>query len=843
MKKITFLILLVWAGIMVSAQTITTNIRMQYQVIDGFGCAYNAVASDTATAHLLLEDLGLTIMRTYIPTGFEYMDDDGIPFDTGAYAGRYNRNTFRGNPFELHADGFAYNDNGQGSNACVGNGDLEQLIPFMLDIQNASVKFNCPYKLFASDFSPPGWMKYLNCIFGTDPTWNRVDNGMGPQFDYENMLGTYSPNGSYSKGEDVIYTGTKPYQRFEGGQVYQYKAATASSGHLPTDTAYWFLDERKNMYLELAEYHAGYVDLLQQNGVSLYGLSLQNEPLFPEWYMSCVYTYGQYRDALQAHDSMFAFHHLNVKMIGPEVMADNSEPWTSILFSDPVANKRLDIFAVHGYTNGIVASPADSSLWGGLYANVASSGKHLWMTETSGYAENWTDTGAFGVGKAIFTALKDGHVNAWVWEELNAGSEEGTPYGQPLMINLTPTSKYYVSKLFYRYVRPGAVMVDVQSNDTSILPLCFVDGGNAQVTYVFINKTSEEKTAAITLNNLPLNVAAYRSSSSENCVPVSVYSSGSVTLKAQSITTIVFSGTNKSPVINKPSDTTILKVNGQCNITLTGISDGDNDGNKQTVTLTTTSSNTAVIPTPALTKLTDSTYSLTFTPLTDTGTVTVTVNLTDNGSTDLLNSSFTTFKVTVIPYINKAPTIDTISDQNFSYVSNKKYTIPLSGISDGNNGNETLTLTLSSSNNAILRSLKVNYSAKDTVGSITFYGLATGTSTFTLEVQNSGGTDLGGQNTTIVSFGVTLSLGSELNASEGKQLSVYPVPASDYINLTLPDETFREIIIVDITGRVVLQQSVTSSTAVINVESLAKGVYIVIAKNDQEVLQTKITKE
>ena len=842
MRKNIILIFFILIGIRISAQTITTNLNTQYQVIDGFGAFYNPSGSDTATAHKLFSDLGLTIMRTTVPWGEEYMDDDGIPFDTGAYAGRYNRNTFKGNPFALHLNSLSYNDNGT-TNSCWGNGDLASLVPFLQDMQNIAAKYHYPYKLFSSDWSPPHWMKYDPCIFGTDEQWNKVDNGMGPNYDYLTPLGTYSPTLVYEKGQDALYSGSNPYQRFAGGQAYQFKNSTSSSGHLPTDTAYWFLDERKNMYLELAEYHAGYIELLQEQGINLYAIGMQNEPSFGETYGSCVYSGGQYRDALQAHDSLFKFHNININMLGPEDMADNYEPWTSTILPNPVANKRLNIFSVHGYTNGVAASPADSALWGGLWANVAPSGKHLWMSETSGYSSSWLDTGStpgsFSIARAIFNALKNGHVSAWVWWSLSDGSDDV----YCLEANLVPTKKYYASKQYYRYIRPGAVMVDAQSNDTSVLSAAFLDGAESMLTYILINNSSVQKTVSINQTNLPANVAVYLTDATENCVTVnSNYSSGKVTLPPTSITTVVFTGTIKSPTINKPNDTILLANTGQCVIKLTGISDGNNDNDALNVSLTASSSNNAVIPTPTLTKISDSTYNLKFTPATDTGTVTITVNLTDNGSTDLFNSSFTTFHVTVIPFINKAPTIDSIPDQNFSYVSNKKYTIPLSGISDGNNGSETLTFILTSSNNAITRALKVNYTA-GTTGTITFNGLAAGTSTITLEIQNSGGTDLGGQNTTIVSFGLTLSVASELNAPEGKQLSVYPVPATDYINLILPDESFREIMIVDITGRVVLQQSVYSSSATINVASLAKGVYIVIAKNNQDILQTKITKE
>ena len=278
-----------------------------------------------------------------------------------------------------------------------------------------------------------------------------------------------------------------------------------------------------------------------------------------------------------------------------------------------------------------------------MAAMFAPLGKHFWMSETSGYHSTWSDTGAFGLAKSIYLALKFGHINAWVWWTLSENPGSGDDV-YTLMYNKLPTSRYYASKQYYRYIRPGAIMVNVSSTDSTILPLAFWNGAQAMLTYVFINNSSKLKTATITQTHLPSNVSVYRSSKTENCVAVNAYNAGVITLPDSSITTVVFQGTNNSPTINQPDDTVLLASNGKATIKLKGISDGDNDHDAQTVILTSSSSNTAIVPTPALTKLTDSTYNLTFTPASDTGTVNVTVNLQDNGSTDLSEQQFYHFQ-------------------------------------------------------------------------------------------------------------------------------------------------------------------------------------------------------
>ena len=68
--------------------------------------------------------------------------------------------------------------------------------------------------------------------------------------------------------------------------------------------------------------------------------------------------------------------------------------------------------------------------------------------------------GAFDLAQAIFAALYYGKVSAWLWWQ---GSENSGMTEFSLMQGTRVGKRYYASKQFYRYVRPGARMVRTAS--------------------------------------------------------------------------------------------------------------------------------------------------------------------------------------------------------------------------------------------------------------------------------------------------------------------------------------------------------------------------------------------
>jgi hypothetical protein len=196
--------------------------------------------------------------------------------------------------------------------------------------------------------------------------------------------------------------------------------------------------------------------------------------------------------------------------------------------------------------------------------------------------------------------------------------------------------------------------------------------------------------------------------------------------------------TNQPPTLNALANVTINEGAGQQTVNLSGINSGAAN-ESQTLTVTAASSNTGLIPTPAVNYTSpNATGSITFTPVAFAyGSATITVTVNDGGASNNIVSR--TFTVTVNP-VNQAPTLNTLANVTLNEGAGLQ-TVNLSGINSGAaNESQTLTVTASSSNTGLIPTPTVNYTSPNATGSITFspVALAFGSATITVTVNDGG---------------------------------------------------------------------------------------------------------
>ncbi|MBS0630910.1 MAG: tandem-95 repeat protein [Verrucomicrobia bacterium] len=214
---------------------------------------------------------------------------------------------------------------------------------------------------------------------------------------------------------------------------------------------------------------------------------------------------------------------------------------------------------------------------------------------------------------------------------------------------------------------------------------------------------------------------------------------------------------NQAPTLDRPANLTIPGESPQQTVTLTGISPGF-DGAGQHVTLTATSSNPALIPTPTVTYNDgDATGSLAFTPAAlASGSAVITVTAQDDGGTadGGVDTFSRTFTVTVTP-VNHAPTLNAIANPADILENAGDQNIALSGITIGPaDSGQTLTVTATSSNPALIADPAVTYTSPNPTSSLTYSPVSgqSGTATITVTVKDNGG----GADTVTQSFTVTV---------------------------------------------------------------------------------------
>jgi hypothetical protein len=190
--------------------------------------------------------------------------------------------------------------------------------------------------------------------------------------------------------------------------------------------------------------------------------------------------------------------------------------------------------------------------------------------------------------------------------------------------------------------------------------------------------------------------------------------------------TVTVNWVNQPPTLDPLSDLSLYQNAGAQTIILSGISSGAAN-ETQPLTLTATSSNPSVVPTPALNYTSpNSTGTLTFTPAANAlGSSTITVTVGDGQAQ---NGTFTqsfVVNITKPPSghnpkpINQPPTLDPLNSLALPQNPGPQ-TVQLTGISTGStNEIQPLTLTAVSSNPALIPNPTINYVSPNATGTLT----------------------------------------------------------------------------------------------------------------------------
>jgi glucuronoarabinoxylan endo-1,4-beta-xylanase len=315
-------------------------------------------------------------------------------------------------------------------------------------------------------------------------------------------------------------------------------------------------------YLTFANYLNQGIQVFKDQNIDLYAISPQNEPFFRQFFNSCKYFPEWYTQMLKGVIPTVKASFPNVKIFGSEAMLETEgDQWESDsdfhreILGDAAAADRLDILAVHGYSDGV--SPTSGSVLGSLWTRhrtlfAEALNKPQWMTETSGYVDSWFAAvedgqeypGAFSLAMDMMSGLNNGNMSGWVfWQgSENPGSSN---IGRFVLMNgLVKGKKYHVSKQFYRYIRPGAVRVGATSTNNNVFVSAYQHAANGTHTIVLINNSGSAQNITVGGAGLPASFTIFRTSSSENCANVGTYSTGaSLSLPANSVVTLQAGGT------------------------------------------------------------------------------------------------------------------------------------------------------------------------------------------------------------------------------------------------------------------------------------------------------------
>lgn len=298
-------------------------------------------------------------------------------------------------------------------------------------------------------------------------------------------------------------------------------------------------------HTEFAQWLVQGVRNYESLGASVYALSFQNEPLFCQSYNACFYEYDYYWQTLADIGPIVKAACPSLKFFGAEHMLSanindgkTQFPWLyeSRIIDNSRAAPYLDIWAYHGYSDGVSPVPGSemAQLWELVRTSLTRNGAHkpIWQTEISGYTQAWAAGGAMELAAAIMSGLKYGDMAGWVhW------------YGAGNLISETDnrlTKQGYVHKHFSRFIRPGAVRVQVEDPaDNNLHLVAFKHDALRNFVVVAMNTGDVAKSVALSGTGVPSRLAVYRTSATENCAFIDSASSSSISIPARSLVTLV----------------------------------------------------------------------------------------------------------------------------------------------------------------------------------------------------------------------------------------------------------------------------------------------------------------
>ncbi|HAG12535.1 MAG TPA: glucuronoarabinoxylan endo-1,4-beta-xylanase, partial [Ruminococcus sp.] len=264
-------------------------------------------------------------------------------------------------------------------------------------------------------------------------------------------------------------------------------------------------------------------------GVSLYSISVQNEP---DWSEDWTYWSPDRAANFIAQYGKSVTEGTNCKLMSPESFSYSKDYYNAIL-GNQKAFENCDLFGTHFY--GTQRNQMD-------FPALESCGKDIWMTEV--YVPDSTSDAdtypqAVKVAENIHNGLVVSNLNAYVWWYIRRN------YG-PMKENGNISKRGYCMAQYSKYVRPGDIRIDATEMPNDDILVSAYKHSPTQIEIVAVNKGNNSISQQFSVDNRTItNVDRYRTSANENLAPTKDMEHDTSTywaqLPANSVTTFIVS--------------------------------------------------------------------------------------------------------------------------------------------------------------------------------------------------------------------------------------------------------------------------------------------------------------
>ena len=261
-----------------------------------------------------------------------------------------------------------------------------------------------------------------------------------------------------------------------------------------------------------AKYYTKFIKAYQDEGVDIWGISVQNEPAAVQTWDSCIYTAEEERDFVKNYlgPTMHQEGLEDVKILIWDHNRDIMVERASTVLSDPEAAKYIWGTGFHWYVSEEFENVGE--------VHDRFPDKHLLFTE--GCQEGGVKLGEWFTGERYGRNMI-GDLNNWTKGYLDWNmvlNEEGGPNhvgnlcDAPIIADTETNELHYNSSFYYighfsKYIRPGAQRIEWES-EIEDLNITAFENPDGKVAVIVMNETDEEKNFTLKEGQQAVNVTS-----------------------------------------------------------------------------------------------------------------------------------------------------------------------------------------------------------------------------------------------------------------------------------------------------------------------------------------------
>ncbi len=314
---------------------------------------------------------------------------------------------------------------------------------------------------------------------------------------------------------------------------------------------------KPGMERELGELWAAYLVWMRKQGVEISAIAIQNEPEVRYSYPTAEFPPEELDRAARAVVERIGAEKdaPRVKLLYPETsQLGRTKPYLGAMSRETLAASGA--ISVHAYDLSVDYYDIDAyrRMWREARPMLLAHRKPVWLTELSNSTGafsgknqgSWEEAMAWA--RHLHLALVEGECSAVLhWGLYFDKKGEALLYAEKNKAEkyeITP--KFYTSKNFYRFIRPGAVHLESSPTEGAVEVSAFWHRKEKRLVCVVVNHGGERQLGAFELKGLegePKSVEMHRTSREEKCVkldPAKEREGESYAFPPGSVTTLVF---------------------------------------------------------------------------------------------------------------------------------------------------------------------------------------------------------------------------------------------------------------------------------------------------------------